>query len=119
MRVRGHAHPRQRPNVFLSRGRGGGRTWTPDARRRSGDSDQLAENAWDDLTDFDRRELIRLKDKVGDKVSLDLLARVCHRFREWFDRSDAEHRAECTDPDCEARVCRTGRGFSAMNGEAK
>ena len=47
---------------------GTGRRTDLDAGREAEERrlDQSAENAWDDLTDFDRRELIRLKDKVGD-----------------------------------------------------
>jgi hypothetical protein len=64
------------------------------------------------------RSLITIKNKVGE-VSLDVLAEVCREYREWIIRGDAEHRAECKDPACEARVCRMARGLSPRNGEVK
>jgi hypothetical protein len=70
---------------------------------------KLAENALFNLTAAEHETLIALKDKVGDEVSLDLLARACRRYRESFVRWDAEHRATCTDPNCEAPVCRMAR----------
>jgi hypothetical protein len=57
----------------------------------------LAENAWADLTGAECRTLIALKDKVGDEVSLDLLARVCRRYRDWFARGNPLNRAECNN----------------------
>jgi hypothetical protein len=72
-----------------------------------------AEVMWGNLTDAERRELIRLKDKVGEDVSLDLLAVVCRQYREWFERGDAEHRAECNDPVCWCRM------RAAVNGEVR
>ena len=78
---------------------------------------KLAENAWfDKLTDAERELLIVLKERVGSEVSLDLLARVGRRYREWFVASEAQHRAECRDADC---GCRLARGLSPLNREVK
>jgi hypothetical protein len=88
--------------------------WTDPSTRHEEQERRLAESAWPDLTDAERLELIRIKDKVGD-VSLDALAKVCRDYKESFERSDQLHRAECKDPNCEARVCRMAR--VTRNGE--
>jgi hypothetical protein len=87
---------------------------TPDARQEEC-AIKLAENALADLTDAECSALIALKDKVGDEVSLDLLARVCRRFREWFVQGNAAHRAEGRDPaHCDDAPCRAARGLPPL-----
>jgi hypothetical protein len=90
---------------------------TDPGTRREEQERRLAECAWPDLTDAECLELIRIKDKVGDELSLDVLAKVCRDYKEWFVAWDAQHRAECRDPNCEARVCRMAR--QTRNGTAR
>src|SRR5262249_20569627 len=85
--------------------RGEGRRSQLDERREER-ALKRAENALFDLTAAECSALIALKSKVGDGVSLDLLARVCRRYEEWFVQGNGMHRAECKDADCEASVCR-------------
>ena len=86
---------------------------TDPSTRREEQECKAAECAWPDLTDAERLALIAIKEKVGE-VSLDALAKVCRDYKESFERSDRLHRTECTDADCEARVCRQAR--ESLNG---
>jgi hypothetical protein len=51
-------------------------------------------------------------------VPLDDLAEYCRSFDEWIDRTDAEHRAECSCPDkCDDAPCRLARGLKPFTPE--
>jgi hypothetical protein len=70
--------------------------------------------AWADLTEVERAILIGahavmrgIRSKV---VSLDALARYCQDHEDTMRRMEAEHREQCTDPDCDAPVCRSTFG---------
>ncbi len=44
----------------------------------------------------------------------DALLAYWNGFVEFCERTDAEHRAECTDPECDAVVCRAARGLPPL-----
>ena len=56
-------------------------------------------------------------------VDLAALARYAYQqeleWTRWVRDMDKLHREDCTDPDCEAPVCRTARGLSPLNGEVR
>jgi hypothetical protein len=50
-------------------------------------------------------------------VSMEALLAYWNDFERWAVESEERHRAECDDPDCDARVCRIARGLAPLTPE--
>jgi hypothetical protein len=100
----------QAPVVEVSSSRGtGSRTQDPDYRT---DCESVA-SEWAALTEEERGVLVAAVGIArGHKVELEGLAWYAWNFVKRIREREEAHRAVCTDPKCDAAVCRRARGWT-------
>ncbi|MGA2064139.1 MAG: CHC2 zinc finger domain-containing protein [Thermoguttaceae bacterium] len=105
--------------------RGPGRVKVAEQVAGPGNDPRDVDIVWAGLTmdleaeDISQAVALRVLSEAADhckrnNVSLEALLKYWQRFEEWIAETGRQHLAECTDPNCDAIVCRARRGLPPL-----